>query len=280
MIPSPTRTATCACGRVELEAIGKPIVSAVCYCDDCLKGAPPDRSFAERGRGGRSRWGHSLHPLSQGPDRLHTRRGPAEKLQAQANVGHEQSCRHVLQFGDVREFDRGPFWITAYRARFHGDVPPLQLRICTKFKPTGAVLPRDVPSAPGYPPLMVMKLLASRVAMLLGDRPSTSDSSPHFTVGLSFSPIALCGCIRPISATIEGKNHPARIIGGTRPSQSTILQYAGGQSHRRPRRAMAGENIERFFCNKCKRKTKHFIRAEFEKKILTTMFYINSACLL
>jgi hypothetical protein len=36
---SPIRSATCACGRVELEAIGKPIVSAVCYCDDCQKGA-------------------------------------------------------------------------------------------------------------------------------------------------------------------------------------------------------------------------------------------------
>ena len=39
MTRSPTMTATCACGRVELEAFGKPIVSTVCYCDDCQKGA-------------------------------------------------------------------------------------------------------------------------------------------------------------------------------------------------------------------------------------------------
>src|SRR5258706_8236695 len=31
--------ATCACGNVELKAFGKPIVSNVCYCDDCQKGA-------------------------------------------------------------------------------------------------------------------------------------------------------------------------------------------------------------------------------------------------
>jgi len=65
-------------------------------------------------------------------------------------------------------FDRGPHWVCAYRARFHGELPPLQLRICTKFKPDGVVLPGDVPSYRGYPPGFVLKLLASRVAMLLG----------------------------------------------------------------------------------------------------------------
>jgi hypothetical protein len=32
-------TATCSCGGVELKAFGRPIVSSVCYCDDCQKGA-------------------------------------------------------------------------------------------------------------------------------------------------------------------------------------------------------------------------------------------------
>jgi hypothetical protein len=35
----PMMTATCACGRVEVEAAGAPIACAVCYCDDCRKGA-------------------------------------------------------------------------------------------------------------------------------------------------------------------------------------------------------------------------------------------------
>ncbi len=65
-------------------------------------------------------------------------------------------------------FDRGPHWVSAYRARFHGELLPLQLRICTKFKPHGVVLPDDVPSHRGYPPGFIVKLLASRVAMLLG----------------------------------------------------------------------------------------------------------------
>jgi hypothetical protein len=32
-------TATCSCGGVELNAVGRPIVSAVCYCDDCQRGS-------------------------------------------------------------------------------------------------------------------------------------------------------------------------------------------------------------------------------------------------
>jgi len=31
--------ATCICGSVEIEMVGAPIVSVVCYCDDCQEGA-------------------------------------------------------------------------------------------------------------------------------------------------------------------------------------------------------------------------------------------------
>src|SRR6202011_3757386 len=32
-------TASCSCGSVELEAIGAPITSVVCYCDDWQEGS-------------------------------------------------------------------------------------------------------------------------------------------------------------------------------------------------------------------------------------------------
>jgi hypothetical protein len=47
-------------------------------------------------------------------------------------------------------------------------LPPLQLRICTRFKPDGVVLLDDVPTYQGYPPKLFAKLLAARVAMWLG----------------------------------------------------------------------------------------------------------------
>src|SRR5271169_6359149 len=37
--PKNDMTASCSCGSVELEAIGTPITSAVCYCDDCQEGS-------------------------------------------------------------------------------------------------------------------------------------------------------------------------------------------------------------------------------------------------
>src|ERR1700682_1832784 len=38
-------------------------------------------------------------------------------------------------------FDDGKHWVDVYRARFQGDIPPLQMRICTKSKPDNGVVP-------------------------------------------------------------------------------------------------------------------------------------------
>src|SRR5271165_7310316 len=36
----PTRTmASCACGHVEIEGVGAPIISLACYCKDCQEAA-------------------------------------------------------------------------------------------------------------------------------------------------------------------------------------------------------------------------------------------------
>src|SRR5260370_34280610 len=37
--PNTKRAASCACGSVAFEAIGAPITSVVCYCDDCQEGS-------------------------------------------------------------------------------------------------------------------------------------------------------------------------------------------------------------------------------------------------
>jgi len=64
-------------------------------------------------------------------------------------------------------FDDARHWVSIYRARFQGDLPPLQMRICTKFKPANVDVPGDVPSYPSFPLKFLAKLLAARVAMLL-----------------------------------------------------------------------------------------------------------------
>lgn len=63
-------------------------------------------------------------------------------------------------------FEKG-HWFSVYRARFQGDVPPLQMRIQTKFKPENNQVPSGVPSYSSFPFRFVAKLVAARIAMLL-----------------------------------------------------------------------------------------------------------------
>lgn len=168
MTQSAAMTATCSCGGVELKAFGRAIVSSVCYCDDCQKGAEliealPDAPALHESDGGTA---YILYPK----DRIECCRG-ADLLRKYKLKDTSVTNRVVARCCNSAmfvNFDRGPFWVSAYRARFQGDLPPLQMRICTKFKPVGILLPDDVPNYRGYPPGLIVKLLAARVAMLLG----------------------------------------------------------------------------------------------------------------
>jgi hypothetical protein len=68
----------------------------------------------------------------------------------------------------VMRFDDAKHWVPVYRARFQADVPPLQWRICTKFKPEDAVIPTDIPSSAMYPAGFMWRLLTSKISMLFG----------------------------------------------------------------------------------------------------------------
>ncbi|HEV3092128.1 MAG TPA: hypothetical protein VGX91_11885 [Candidatus Cybelea sp.] len=66
----------------------------------------------------------------------------------------------------VMRFDDAKHWVPIYRGRFWGDLPPLQWRICTKFKPENVAIATDIPSSAMYPPGFMWKLLASKLSML------------------------------------------------------------------------------------------------------------------
>jgi hypothetical protein len=164
----PISTGSCACGRVKLRAAGAPIVSAVCYCGDCRRGADQIEALPQAGavRDGDGGTAYSLYrkdrfECSEGAELLKPYKlkdtSPTNRVVA--------TCCNSAMFVN---FDRGPFWVSAYRARLHGEPPPLQYRICTKSKPDGVVLPNDVPSSPSFPPGLIIKILAARIAMALG----------------------------------------------------------------------------------------------------------------
>jgi hypothetical protein len=160
--------ASCACGQVAVEARGRPIVTVVCYCDDCqaagrqieaLPGAPPVLNADA---------GSSLVVFRK--DRLSCVRGQDRLVAHKLKPGSATSryvascCNSALYLG----FDDGKHWVDVFRGRVEGEPPPVEMRICTRFRPAGPELPADVPSVPGFSFGLIARFMAAALAMRLG----------------------------------------------------------------------------------------------------------------
>ena len=161
------RTSSCACGRVRFEGVGAPITSAVCYCEDCQKGsaqieALPGAPAVRDSDGGTPYliYRDDRFRCVSGADLLRgyriKERAPTQRVVA--------SC---CNSGVCLKFDPG-HWVSAYRGRFEGDLPPIEMRNKVKYRRPGVPIPTDAPSYRGFPPKLLRRLLASRVAMLMG----------------------------------------------------------------------------------------------------------------
>jgi hypothetical protein len=160
------RTATCSCGSVQIDAIGTPIMNVVCYCDSCQEGSRQIEALTSAAPilGPDGGTGYILYRK----DRISYSKG-AELLRAYKIDERSATSRVVAACCNsamVMRFDDARHWIPVYRVRFEGDVPPLQWRICTKFKPENAAIPTDVRSSAMYPAGFAWKLLSSRISML------------------------------------------------------------------------------------------------------------------
>lgn len=167
MITNAHMTASCSCGGVELKAFGAPIASNACYCDDCQKGSRQIEELPNAGPVADPDGGTAY--ILYRKDRIECSKGAAllKSYKIKENSVTNRVVATCCNSAMLMNFDKGPFWVCAYRTRFQGDLPPLQMRICTKFKPAAVVLASDVPSSPGYPLRLMAKLLASGAAMLL-----------------------------------------------------------------------------------------------------------------
>src|ERR1700737_3023290 len=139
-------TARCTCGNVEFEAIGAPIASLVCYCDDCQEGsrqieALPNARLVQYPDGGTAYilYRKDRVKCSTGAQLL---KGHKIREKSATNRVVATCCNSAM----AMKFDDARHWVAMYRARFQGDIPPLQMRICTKFKPENAEVRSDVPS--------------------------------------------------------------------------------------------------------------------------------------
>jgi hypothetical protein len=160
------RTARCSCGSVEIEALGTPITSVVCYCDSCQEGSRQIEALTKAasvlGPDGGTAY------ILYRKDRIKYSRG-AELLKGYKIEERSTTSRVVATCCNsamVMRFDDAKHWVPVYRAQFQSDIPPLQWRICTKFKPENARVPTDVPSSAMYPAGFMWKLLTSKLSML------------------------------------------------------------------------------------------------------------------
>jgi hypothetical protein len=159
--------ARCTCGKVELEATGAPITSVECYCDDCQAAAGQIEALPNAGRVNEPDGGVGY--LAYRKDRVRVLKG-AELLRAYKIREKSATNRMVATCCNtpvILTFEDSKHWVDVYRARVVGDVPPLQMRICTKYRQAGA-FDATVPAFSRYPFRFVAKLVAARIAMLLG----------------------------------------------------------------------------------------------------------------
>jgi hypothetical protein len=160
--------ASCACGGVELETSGTPLTSAVCYCDDCQEGARLIEALPGAGPV-QDRDGGTAYVMYR-KDRVRWTKGSA--LLKSYKIKEASATKRIVaaccNSAMLLKFDDGKHWVDVYRARLSGDVPPVEMRVFTKFKPDKGGLAGDVPSYATFSLKLVIKLLAARIAMMLG----------------------------------------------------------------------------------------------------------------
>lgn len=164
----PTMVAHCVCRSVEIECPGAPITSLVCYCDTCQEGsgqleALPNAAPVREADGGTGY-------VSYRKDRVRFVSGThllrdIKLSEDSATVRVVAGCCNAAMF---MKFEDARHWVAVYRSRIQGELPPLEFRICTKFRTQNGELPDDVPSSSMYPFGLMLKLATSKIAMLLG----------------------------------------------------------------------------------------------------------------
>lgn len=153
------RVATCRCGKVRLEAIGRPILTASCYCTSCQDaGHRLDRLLDADGGTGMTLYRKDRVQRVTGRRHLEEHRlkpdSPTRRVVA--------TCCNSAMFLD---FTKG-HWVSIYRDRFPTGAPPTEMRVMTGERRAGAgLLPDDVPNHRGHSVKFMLKLVAAWMAM-------------------------------------------------------------------------------------------------------------------
>ena len=194
------------------------MMSVVCYCDSCQEGSRQIEALTNAvpilGPDGGTAY------VLYRKDRVKYLKG-AELLKGYRIDEKSTTSRVVAACCNsamVMKFDDAKHWVPVYRGRFQGDVPPLQWRICTKFKPGNARIPNDIPSSPTYPAgFMITR--KDPIVQRLGHRPFTAVTRVRLPLGsLVFNQrrAGRCGASSPAATGLYKRARARRPLAGTR----------------------------------------------------------------
>jgi hypothetical protein len=161
------RSAACACGRVRLRLSGAPILSAACCCTDCQAGG---RLIEGRPHAAAIRDEFGATPyLIYRDDRFACVAGE-DALEGIKLAPGAPTTRYVATCCDSGMYLKHGWWTSVYRARVADDPPPVAFRNKTASLPADVTLPGDIPAYPGFPPQLILRLMAARLGMLFARR--------------------------------------------------------------------------------------------------------------
>ena len=165
---NPTHVAHCRCGAVEVGAWGAPIVVSACYCNDCQEAARRLAASADLVSAAGADGGTEFMVFRR--DRIACMRG-AENLQPMRLTAASKTRRMIADCCATPmsvSFDDKRPWVSALRAGFGAGAPPVEMRICTRFRRPENKPEDGLPEHPGYPAAMILRILAAWPGMLFG----------------------------------------------------------------------------------------------------------------
>ncbi|HXC55871.1 MAG TPA: hypothetical protein VNU97_11300 [Rhizomicrobium sp.] len=166
MVPETGRMASCDCGKVRFKAMGKPIVSAVCYCTDCQAGGRQIEAAGAR-RDFRDAWQGTGY-LTYRDDRLECLAGASllRGFKLREGSGTTRFMTTCCKSAIYLKFAPGR-WTSMYRVRFGDAAPPLEMRNNVQHAQDPATLPDDVPAYRGFPLKLLWRLLRASIGSWL-----------------------------------------------------------------------------------------------------------------
>jgi hypothetical protein len=158
----------CHCGAVECTGQGAPILTVVCYCDDCqaaareleaLPGASP--VMDPDGGTALTLFRGNRFAATKGGEKLVQHKLRPDSATSRMVAGCCNSAMYLA-------FDQGPHWVSTLRNRLIDEVPPVKYRVMTKYRTSTLPYSDIAPTYPKFPVSFLAAMLRDWVAMKLG----------------------------------------------------------------------------------------------------------------